>query len=417
MSRTDDLDPAARSLAEALRVGFFILKAVMVILLVALLLSGTRSVQEGNVAVRLLFGALHGAPGERILEPGGPYLWPPEPIGEFVLVPTTLQRLQLHGPDAFWYHTEPGRELDRHDHGDHLRPTAGLVPGRDGSLLTTDHNIVHGLWTITYHVRRDAADDFVRHVGGAAPVPEMLARATATVRPLAQQAIVAAVARVSADDFVRSGVDREAITRQINERLRQLHAGLAVTQVLLDQAAPPESVQDAFQALARAESDRARTIDEARQEATSTLVSVAGEQHRALLQAIEQYGDLRRQGDAAGVARAEGDIADLLAGATGEASERLRAATLYRRTVEATIRAEAEEFTRLLPEYRRDPRIVLERRWQDTLQRLLAGDVETFYLPVDPDKELYLEIAGDPRLRDERERRRYREGASGDEPR
>ena len=49
----------------------------------------------------------------------------------------------------------------------------------------------------------------------------------------------------------------------------------------------------------------------------------------------------------------------------------------------------------------RDP----DRRWQDTLQFILSGDVETFYLPNLPEKEIYLHWNRDPRLAREMLRR------------
>ncbi len=68
----ESLDPGARSLAEALTVCFGLLKIVMALLIVAFLFSGAFNVNEGEVAVRLRFGRLQGAPGQQVIEPGGP---------------------------------------------------------------------------------------------------------------------------------------------------------------------------------------------------------------------------------------------------------------------------------------------------------------------------------------------------------
>ena len=89
------LDAAGKSLADALRVSLGVLKLVMVVLLVLFMLSGTRNVDEGKLAVRILFGAIQGAPGEQVLEPGGPYFTLPEPIGGFLEIDTTLQQITL----------------------------------------------------------------------------------------------------------------------------------------------------------------------------------------------------------------------------------------------------------------------------------------------------------------------------------
>ena len=47
----------------------------------------------------------------------------------------------------------------------------------------------------------------------------------------------------------------------------------------------------------------------------------------------------------------------------------------------ARIRSDADYFNSLLPQYRRNPRIVQNRLWQDAKERILTGDIETMYLP------------------------------------
>ncbi|MDH3585164.1 MAG: SPFH domain-containing protein, partial [Phycisphaerae bacterium] len=140
----DELDPANRSLAEALRASFFILFLVMIALVVSFLFSGTFSVDEGEVAIRLHFGAAVG--GGQVYEPGWHLAWP-EPIDEIIKIPTSVQSLQLNRP--FWMQERPGEELKPLSE---RTPKQALEPGVDGYLLTGDRGIVHTRWTINYRV-------------------------------------------------------------------------------------------------------------------------------------------------------------------------------------------------------------------------------------------------------------------------
>ena len=50
----------------------------------------------------------------------------------------------------------------------------------------------------------------------------------------------------------------------------------------------------------------------------------------------------------------------------------------------------------------------MERLWEDARQEILAGDVESFFLPPDVN-ELWLDVSRDPRVRSERYRRAQQE--------
>ena len=65
--------------------------------------------------------------------------------------------------------------------------------------------------------------------------------------------------------------------------------------------------------------------------------------------------------------------------------------------------SDAEYFSSLLPEYRRNPRIVRSRLWQDAKERILTGDIETMYLPRG---QVYLDLNRDPKVQQDRERKR-----------
>ena len=398
-------DEGARALTDALRWSFRALKVALVVLFIALALSGTRKVDEGSVAVRLLFGAVYGDPGREVLEPGGPYFWPPEPIGRLVIVPTTQRQVVLDNADAFWFDVPEGSELLSLDQ---IKPRKSLSPGRDGYLLTADRNIIHGKFTVSYRVDPARALEFIRRVG-TGTVRELGAGGEALVRCAARRAIVHVVASVDSDDVVRSILDRERLASEMQSELDRLSSGIVVTRVLVDQPTPPLAVREAFESVTNAVAEKNKRVEEARSRAASTLSKAAGSTSAELLDAIDAV-ERASSDEPENLRTAEARLFALLDPETsqGEVAERLRNALRFKQETESRIRAEVREFQELHEEYRRNPAIFRNRRWQATLQAILTGDVETFWLPGGDDVDLILEIDRDPRIGKARARDRLR---------
>ena len=82
----DELDAAGKSLSEALRLSFIILKVIMIVLVIAFLASGFKTVGSDEQALVLRFGKIRGIGEERLLGPG-PHWILPYPIDEIVKIP------------------------------------------------------------------------------------------------------------------------------------------------------------------------------------------------------------------------------------------------------------------------------------------------------------------------------------------
>jgi len=82
----DGLDAAGRSLSEALRISFIILKVIMIVLVVAFLASGFETVGPDEQALVLRFGKIQGVGEDRLLGPGLHWILP-YPIDEIVKIP------------------------------------------------------------------------------------------------------------------------------------------------------------------------------------------------------------------------------------------------------------------------------------------------------------------------------------------
>ena len=393
------LDPAQQSLAEALRVSFAILKLAMFGLLVAYLFSGTFSVGSNEVALRLRFGDYVGDPGNRVLE-RGTYLAAPFPIEQIVKVDTRPATLVLDR--EFWFETtDRDSGMTRSQlQGQKAMP---LNPLRDGSLITGDSSIVHAKWTLTWRVAEPVA--FLTNVGSR-PVAEKI------VRLVAQQGIVQSVAQLAADDMLRGIVNRTLAVGIMQQRLDAMRTGLTIDQLTLDKVSAPMRVAGSFDAVTSAESDRAGRIVTAQQERSKVLGETAGEGSGPILELVTSYERAVEAGDKTEAARIQDELdaalVDLRLGAVaigGEVARIISGAKTYRTQIVEQVASEAQAFTQLLPQYQRNPRLVLAKLWEDARERILTGDVETFYTFPG---QLELQLNRDPELQKARQKEQLR---------
>jgi membrane protease subunit HflK len=392
-------DPAQQSLAEALRVSFAILKVAMFAVLVAYAFSGTFSVGSNEVALRLRFGDYVGAPGDRVLE-RGTYLAAPFPIEQVIKIDTRPMTLTLDR--EFWF------ETGLRDQGmtrDEIRTSrAGpLNPLRDGSLLTGDMNIAHARWTVTYRVTDPVA--FVTNVGDKRLAVDL-------VRCAMQQGIVQAVAQLPADDLLKGVVNREVATAVAQRRLSEMATGLTIDQLALDKVSAPISVIGSFDAVTTAETDRSQRIVSAQQDRARILGEAAGEGSEKLLELLDRFERAAETGTAADARAVEQEIeaalGELRVGDVpigGEVAQVVNGAKTYRTQVVERIKGDSETFQRLLPQYERNPRIILSRLWEDAREQILTGDVETFYTVPG---RLELQLNRDPVIQKERQKEQMR---------
>ncbi|MHC4509065.1 MAG: SPFH domain-containing protein [Planctomycetota bacterium] len=99
-----ELDAAGKSLSEALRISFIVLKVIMIVLVVAFLASGFETVDSDERAIVLRFGEIRGVGEKRLLQPGLQWILP-YPIDEIVKIPfETTVNLSV---DSFWYDERP----------------------------------------------------------------------------------------------------------------------------------------------------------------------------------------------------------------------------------------------------------------------------------------------------------------------
>jgi hypothetical protein len=107
-------------------------------------------------------------------------------------------------------------------------------------------------------------------------------------------------------------------------------------------------------------------------------------------------------------AKIDAGLADLRFGDTpigGEVARIINTSKTYRTQIVERVASEAQSFEQLLPQYQRNPRLVLAKLWEDARETILTGDVETFYTVPG---QLELQLNRDPELQKERQQEQLR---------
>jgi len=210
-------------------------------------------------------------------------------------------------------------------------------------------------------------------------------------------------------ELLRGVVNRDVVVGAMQEKLDDMRTGIVIDQLALDKVSAPMRVAASFDAVTSAESFRAESIVGAQQERSRILGETAGEASPALLKLIVAFEQASDRGDAAEAAAAEARIEEALADLSvdglrigGEVSSVINSATTYRTQIVEKVASEAQTFEQLLPQYERNPRLVLARIWEDARETILTSkDVETFYTVPG---RLELQLNRDPNLQKERQK-------------
>ncbi len=207
-------------------------------------------------------------------------------------------------------------------------------------VLTSDENIVQVEINVQYRISDPRLALF-----GTRDAEEMLKQA-------ALSSVREQVGR-STLDTVLGARDALAVAARVRlqKSLQNYNTGLAVTELNLPNARPPEEVKPAFDDVNSAQQDKDRLISEARAYAAKVVPEARGEASR-----------------------------------TRTVSEGYKTASIARATGDAT------RFTLLLQQYRNAPDVTRKRLWLETVQKVLAdnrkivgGDSrQLLYLPVAP---------------------------------
>lgn len=263
---------------------------IVLALAVLWLFQAIYTVQPDELAVELRFGK----PKEEISEPGLHFhWWPIETVERATVAERLINVGEARGGGA-----------------------------STGLMLSGDQNIVDVRFSVAYQVNDPKAYLF------------NVFDPDATLRQVAESAMREVVGRRPAQDIFRD--DRQGIAENVREIIQNTidgyQAGLAVTAISIEDAAPPREVADAFEEVQRAEQDEDRFVEESNQYSN------------------QQLGRAR-----------------------GEAAQIREEAAAYKNRVVQEAQGEAQRFISVYEEYAKAPDVTRRRLFLETMENVLRS--------------------------------------------
>lgn len=193
---------------------------------------------------------------------------------------------------------------------------------REALMITEDENIINIQFSVQYILQ--SPEDYVFNVR----VPDE------SVIQAAETAMREIVGKSTMDFVLYEGREEIGATAhtQMQEILDRYQSGILISQVMMQNAQPPEQVQAAFEDVVRARQDRERLRNE-------------GEAYRN----------------------------DVVPRARGTAARLFEEASAYRERVIANAEGEASRFTQIYEQYAKAPRVTRERMYIETMQQVLSS--------------------------------------------
>ncbi len=271
----------------------------------------------------------------------------PYPVSRIVRIPTSRQVMQIKN---FW----PNPDVSMTDEQDALSKMAvPIMPGRDGSLLTGDANIVHTEWEIVYEVKdplayysklfcpqdpRSEDEPVLRDDGRSAGTRGP----RTTLASIVENEIIKATAVQKVENTLYKDVTgyQEDVSRRIASAFQALNAGVELSSAVLKSKTPPFSTVSAFHDVINAE-----------QESSS-----------AKLKAINYSFKSAQESET-------------------ESREIIVDAEVYRSRTVSEIESESKYFEKILVEYRKNPESVIIPLYSETLVSLLRDVKDKYIVP------------------------------------
>ena len=391
-----EMDAGSKSLAEALRISFAVLKIIMVVLIVLFFTSGIFTVAPDQRAMVLRFGKIRGDTTEsRILGPG--LHWAiPYPVEEVIKLPARNTILKT-AIDSFWYDETVGS------------PGQTLSPVTDGYCITrndtiadlkggSDYNIIHAKWQLTYRI--SDCELFFKNVNlkrpdaGQSQIDVIPQSVEPFLKAVASEAIVVSMVNFSIDEAIKSdsrmAKDAEKL---LQKKLDDMNTGIEVDSIQLTAVAWPRQVNDAFVASIKASNEADKTIREAKGYAESKINEAGGsEMINAVLSS--DTNDQQRE--------------YYWNNASGTVQQTIAEARAYKTKIVESAKANADYLKKLLPEYQKRPKLVVQRIYQDAIEEVLSNTQETIIAQPSGDvknSEFRVMINRDPTIGKEKEKK------------
>ena len=393
--KSGELDPGSKSLADALRVSFNLLKLIIAVLVVVFIASAFFTVNADEQAIVLRLGKIRGVGEQRILGPGWHLAL--VPFDQVIKMP--VGKVQAMNIDSFWYY-----QTDEEKMGQKGMAGPTLNPIRDGYCLTrndgttgqsnTDYNIIHAKYRLTYKIAD--AERFFKNVWVSTPprgqtYGDVL---NESVSPLLQNltsdAVVSTMVTFSIDEAILSneGISKKVQSR-LQDKLDSISSGIKIEGFQLTQSTWPRQVDDAFVASIKASQESERIVTQSRGYAENILNEAGGPVAQQIVDELLKPALDAQQTEL---------LWDQLA---GSAQQEIANAGAYRTSVVENAKASARYLQAILPEYVKRPTLVLQKIYQDTVETVLEGADEK--IVVEPsngkNRELRIQVNRDPKAK------------------
>jgi membrane protease subunit HflK len=325
-------DAGSQALAEAFRSSFFIVQVAMVVLVLVFLCSGVFSVGPQERAVILRLGRPLGEGTGALLGPGLHWAFP-RPFDEVRRIPFT--EIQTATSDTGWYYMSPKDLADEAAGTYQAYPAASLNPARDGYTMTGDGNIIHARAKLHYKVEDPFRYEFD------------FVNASNSVKDALDEALIYASARfTNVDDVLRDPTRmQEAVQTRVAELAQEENLGISVGDCTVE-AIPPVRLAPDFERVSTAVSTAQTVRNEAETERNTITNRGAANANRIL-------------------STAHTDATNLV----------------------ASVKADADHFASLLPEYKVNPTLVRSYLYYTTVADVMTNVPGKWYMPENPGGE------------------------------
>lgn len=385
------MDPANRSLTDALQMSFRVLQLVIIVLLVLFLFSGFKTVGASQAGVATVWGRIIDRDG---LEPGLQMNWPP-PIGEFVLFEAEGRLVDDNRAFLSQDLRDQGMQVALQSSGSQDL----LDPIRDGSVLTDGGELAHIQIAAKYRI--------------ASPATFLSTLADAEADSIVRVALERAVVHVSASNTLRNLQDdlsneeiEEMIIDSAQTVLDDINSGMKISEVsVMSELIPPIRILKKQEEFSQSRQRAAEKIERANKFAQESLIGVAGKSYPELAKLVMEYEEAWVL-DSPDLDQRLSDINSFFEGEeiAGLAARTISTAQRFQSRVDQGLGREARRFAGLLPSYREHPDLVIAEKWLEAYASVMGQpDVEIMYVPEGLGS-MGLDITGLESVRDIRRR-------------
>jgi len=340
-----------QSLVKMLRVLFFCLRILIILVFAYLLFSGIFRVDEQNEAMLFRFGALQ----SRVLDPdkgetnvltSGRWYWAwPFPIDRVKEIPAQ-KSVTVSTDNTFrpWLNPNAAAEAEQ--------VKTALRPGADGYLLTGDTNILHAKWSVTYRIS-NASDYYLNFYDDSETLVKPGEKkprergSEAIIRCLLSNAVISETATWRVEDMIATTRTtasgevqniKDMVESRLTELVKEVGLGVQIQSVNLVELQPPAATLEAFREV-NASSEKGRSeILNARTYSDRVILDAEGNRYRIISEAKS-----------------------------------------YETRIVETVKADSSYFETVLEEYNRNPGTMLTALYTDALRQVL-GSVKNKYV-------------------------------------